>query len=97
MAWSAKQPITLVIRLAKQHLQQVTILQVEYDEALPRNLLKLAGYWYRYRVVVSQIYRPDGSIRYAYYLRHDGHGNIKLTEFMTFEMFLSWLSQINLQ
>lgn len=95
----------------------------------PHNLVCLEGAWRDYRVVISQVYRPDGSMRYSYYVldannqlvyafdnhrdkialrlkygqawsdyqyeevphQHDSRGNIVLTGFVIFEVFLKWL------
>ncbi len=64
MAWPPGKHLETLIKQAQQLLTQVQIIR--YDVSLNRALLDLEGQWVRYRIIVSEIHRADGSFRYAY-------------------------------
>ena len=67
MAWPAEAHFRTLIAQARQWLTDVYI--IEYDVTSPiRAILKLEGTWHRYRLIVSEIHRPDNTVRYAYYV-----------------------------
>lgn len=66
MAWPPGKHIEALIAAASQKLTDVRIMRREVG--LSRALIDLEGQWGRYRVIVSEIHRADGSLRYAYYV-----------------------------
>jgi hypothetical protein len=66
MAWPSGKHIEALIDKARQILADVRIIR--YDVSLQRALIDLEGQWGDYRVVVSEIHRANGSVRYAYYV-----------------------------
>lgn len=66
MAWPSRKHIEDLIRTARAVLTGVRI--VRHDVGLRRALIDLEGQWDKYRVIVSEIHRADGTVRYAYYV-----------------------------
>lgn len=66
MAWPARRHFDQLIHLAGQHLRSARVVRYEIGEQ--RALLDIEGLWINYRIVLSEIHRPDASRRYAYYL-----------------------------
>ena len=55
-----------VITKAQAVLQDVRV--VRRDERPARSLIDFEGRWGIYRIIISEIYVADGSVRYAYYV-----------------------------
>ena len=66
MAWPPGKHIEVVIAQAYQALTDVRV--VRQDISLHRALIDLEGLRNDYRIIVSEIHRADGSMRYAYYV-----------------------------
>jgi hypothetical protein len=127
MAGSSSEIINALIAEAKQALTDFKLIDRDVNEK--RALIKFEGQWQKYRLVISEVHRPDGTRRYTYYVlnrnnkhihrfdnagdkkaiklrygpnwkshqhteiphQHNAHGQITLTEVMTFETFIQWL------
>lgn len=66
MAWPPEKHIQTVIAQAEQVLTEVRIIRHNVNSS--RALIDLEGIWQSYRIVVSEIHRPDGTRRYTYYV-----------------------------
>jgi hypothetical protein len=66
MAWPPGDHIETLIAQAQQLLADVRIIR--HDVGLHRALIDLEGQGSRYRIIVSEVHRADGSVRYAYYV-----------------------------
>jgi len=71
MAWTIAKHIENVINKAEHFLQDVKIIQ--HDEDIQRAIIALEGKWQNYRVVIQEIHRVDGTIRYAYCLLNEAN------------------------
>jgi len=69
MAWPPGKHLEALIKQAQQVLTHIQIIR--YDVSLNRALIDLEGQWGRYRIIVSEIHRADGNIRYAYYVLNE--------------------------
>lgn len=59
-----------IIALAQATLESITITRRDEDEF--RAILKLIGQYQAYQVHLSEVLRPDGSCKYAYYIIQAG-------------------------
>ena len=84
MAWSSQKIVNALISQAQRFLDDLKIIDIDINE--DRALVKLEGRWQNYRLVVSEVHRPDGTVRYTYYVlgknnrhihRFDNAGDIK--------------------
>ncbi len=66
MAWPTRRHFDELIRNTERRLQQVRIVRLEIGSQ--RALIDVEGLWGNYRIILSEIHRPDGSLRYAYYV-----------------------------
>jgi hypothetical protein len=70
MASSPGEHFTTLIDRAQQTFQRVQIIR--HEIGLTHALLDFEAQWLDYRIIVSEIHRANGQIRYAYYvLSHD--------------------------
>ena len=65
MAWPSRGYFDQLIHLIRQYLRSERTVRYEIGEQ--RALFDIEGLWDTYRIVLSEIHRPDGSRRYAYY------------------------------
>lgn len=65
MAWPARKYFDELIRTAERYLHLARIIRLEIGTN--RALIDIEGQWGEHRIVLSEIHRPDGSVRYAYY------------------------------
>lgn len=66
MAWPTRTHFNQLIFDASELLSDLVVLRNEIG--LNRSLIDLEGTWHHLRIIVSEIHRPDGSVRYAYYV-----------------------------
>lgn len=66
MAKTPTENIEALIAQAQQILTDVHLIRKDVDEG--RDLVNLEGKWRDYRVIIQEIHRADGSIRYSYYV-----------------------------
>ena len=66
MAWPPGKHIETLIAQAQQVLADMRI--VRHDVSLSRALIDLEGKRDNYRIIVSEIHRANGTVRYAYYV-----------------------------
>ena len=74
MAWSPGETIDVVIAQARHLLDHVQIIDYDLDEQ--RALIKLEGQWAGYRIFVSEVYRSNETVRYAYYVLSEDNRHI---------------------
>jgi hypothetical protein len=55
-----------LIATARETFRDVQVTR--RDERPARALIDMEGWWGAYRIIISEIILPDGSIRYAYYV-----------------------------
>ena len=66
MAWPARGHFDQLIHVAARYLRDQRVVRDEIGEQ--RALLDIEGLWRGYRIILSEIHRPDGSRRYAYFV-----------------------------
>ncbi len=66
MAWPPEQHIAALIQKANRVLQGVRFLRDTVHQS--HAVLSLEGSWGDYRIVVSEIHRNNGTVRYTYYV-----------------------------
>ncbi len=66
MARTSGEHIEKLIAQAKEFLTDVKIIRYELSQQ--RAIVDLEGNWKNYRIIVSEIYRLNKGIRYAYYI-----------------------------
>ncbi len=71
MAWPPGEHIENVIAQAKELLTDVRILR--HDVSQVRAIIDLEGEWKGYRIIVSEVHRAKGGVRYAYYVLDTHH------------------------
>ncbi len=71
MAWPSRGYFDQLIHLIRQYLRSERIVRYEIGEQ--RALFDIESLWDTYRIVLSEIHRPDGSRRYAYYVLDNGN------------------------
>lgn len=67
MAWPVEEHFQQLVEYAHRVLREVRILRRDEDNP-ERAFIYLEGKWQDYRVMVSEIHRRDGSVRYGYYV-----------------------------
>jgi len=65
MAWPPGKHIEKVILRAKEYLKEVKITRKDCSQS--RAIINLEGKYGENRIIISEIHRQDGSVRYAYY------------------------------
>jgi hypothetical protein len=68
-----RQYIQHVIECAQAHFSNVRILRESYAGDTLLGLIDLEGTWHTYRVLITVVYRSDGSIRYSYYVLEENN------------------------
>ena len=66
MAWPVGTYLQNLIDQFNQHFQRARIRKQDKDDN--RAFVELEGWWRDYRIIVSEIHRKDGTVRYAYYV-----------------------------
>ncbi len=66
MAWPAGTHLKDLIVQFNRNFQQVRIRKQDQDDI--RAFVELEGWWKDYRIIVSEIHRRDGTVRYTYYV-----------------------------
>ncbi|MBX3052117.1 MAG: hypothetical protein KF753_11615 [Caldilineaceae bacterium] len=66
MAWPARRYFDGLIRDLGDFLRDVRVTRLEIGSE--RALIDVEGMWGEHRIILSEIHRPDGSSRYAYYI-----------------------------
>jgi hypothetical protein len=64
MAWPAGTHLQNLIDQFNRHFQRTRIRKQDHDDS--RAFVELEGWWKDYRIIVSEIHRKDGTVRYTY-------------------------------
>lgn len=65
MAWPARRHFDELIQTTERYLHQPRIIRLEIGAQ--RALIDIEAQWGGHRIVLPEIHRPDGSLRYVYY------------------------------
>lgn len=74
MAWPTTNHIEQLITQANRYLAHVQVVIHDVDNQ--RAVFRLEAKWQSYRIVVQEIHRPDGSMRYAYCVLDDNNKQV---------------------
>ena len=68
MANATRKHIQRLIDTAKKYFSSIRILRELYDSESLLGLIDLEGTWQTYRIIITEVHRTDGAIRYSYYV-----------------------------
>ncbi len=57
-----------IIDYAKKHFSYIRILREAYGGESSPGLIDLEGVWQTYRIIITEVHRINGPIRYSYYV-----------------------------